>query len=324
MTDFLVAAAQWIVQFQTLGAWLTLPMEFFSFLGSEEFFLLVLPVLYWSVDTKLGMRVGAILLLNTGINNMFKVFVAWPRPYWVSTEVVPYAAESSFGVPSGHSQTAVAVWGTIAMHLRRPWVWALSVLIIVLIGVSRLFLGVHFIHDVLIGWTLGALVLWVFHRSWEPIGTWAKAFSVWKQIGLAFLLSLVLIGVFALGAVIFDDTSQSAQWAVWFANAERSGERPHPNSMESIITPSAALFGLLAGLAWLRTCGGFEATGTFWQRATRYLVGVIGVLVLWYGLGAVFPRTDDLLAYSLRYLRYALIGGWVSAFAPILFIRLKL
>jgi hypothetical protein len=41
-------------------------------------------------------------------------------------------------------------------------------------------------------------------------------------------------------------------------------------------------------------------------------------------LGLVFPRSETLLAYSLRYLRYGLVGFWVAAGAPELFIRLRL
>jgi hypothetical protein len=41
-------------------------------------------------------------------------------------------------------------------------------------------------------------------------------------------------------------------------------------------------------------------------------------------LGAVFPRGEELLSYILRYLRYTLVGLWISAGAPYLFLRLRL
>jgi hypothetical protein len=56
----------------------------------------------------------------------------------------------------------------------------------------------------------------------------------------------------------------------------------------------------------------------------RYLLGVVGVVIFWYVLGRLLPRGETLLAYSLRYLRYALVGLWVSGLAPALFIRLGL
>jgi hypothetical protein len=60
------------------------------------------------------------------------------------------------------------------------------------------------------------------------------------------------------------------------------------------------------------------------KRALRYVVGVIGVLVFWYGLGAVLPRGESLIPFMLRFVRYALVGAWISAGAPRLFEKLQL
>ena len=51
---------------------------------------------------------------------------------------------------------------------------------------------------------------------------------------------------------------------------------------------------------------------------------MVGVLIFWYGLGAIFPREATLLSYSLRYFRYVLVGLWISALAPLTFQRLRL
>src|SRR3990172_5299463 len=62
MNDWLMWGLPVIQFLQSLGDWLVKPMEFFSFLGREEFFLLVLPLLLWCVDVGLGVRAGVILL----------------------------------------------------------------------------------------------------------------------------------------------------------------------------------------------------------------------------------------------------------------------
>ena len=99
---------------QGLGAWLIAPMQLFTFLGREEFYLLLLPILYWCVSATLGLRVGMILLLSAGLNDLLKMAFALPRPYWVDPTVRALSPETSFGIPSGHAQNAVAVWGVIA------------------------------------------------------------------------------------------------------------------------------------------------------------------------------------------------------------------
>jgi len=48
------------------------------------------------------------------------------------------------------------------------------------------------------------------------------------------------------------------------------------------------------------------------------------MLILWMGLGRVLPRIADLTGYALRYMRYALTGGWITAGAPLVFLRLGL
>jgi hypothetical protein len=67
--------------------------------------------------------------------------------------------------------------------------------------------------------------------------------------------------------------------------------------------------------------------GPWRKRLSRYLIGVVGVLILWRGLGLVFDLLapdETLPAHLLRYLRYSLVGLWISALAPLLFIRLGL
>src|SRR5919109_4277968 len=96
----------WIVAIQSLGNWLELPMIFFTALGNENFFFLVLPLLYWSVDTGLGLRIALILATSNYLNSIVKLLFAAPRPYWISTQVDPFSVESTFGIPSGHAQNA--------------------------------------------------------------------------------------------------------------------------------------------------------------------------------------------------------------------------
>ncbi|OHA86742.1 MAG: hypothetical protein A3A96_01650 [Candidatus Zambryskibacteria bacterium RIFCSPLOWO2_01_FULL_39_39] len=75
--------------------------------------------------------------------------------------------ENSFSFPSGHATVAMALYGFIFYviwkhdkhHLRNPFIIFLAVLI-VLIGLSRLYLGVHYLSDVLIGYTVG--LFWLF------------------------------------------------------------------------------------------------------------------------------------------------------------------
>ncbi len=320
--DFLNSLFTINIAFQSLGGWLAGPMQFFSFLGSEDFFLIALPLVYWCLDSALGLRIGVMLLASNGVNNLFKMALHGPRPYWVSADVKGLASETGFGVPSGHSQTAAGIWGLAAARLARTWAWVAAVTVILLIGLSRIYLGVHYLHDVLVGWALGGLTLWAFLKYWDPIAARLKKMTMMNQIILAFTVSL---GMILLAALVVFLSSGFVMPDEWIANATREGgEAPNPLSLAGMVTSMGTLFGLLAGVAWLAPRGGYQSSGPVWMRALRFVVGLVGVAVFYIGLKLVFPDGEDLVALVFRYIRYALVGVWVSAGAPWVFSKLQL
>src|SRR5687767_14410204 len=108
-----------------------------SFLGSEQFYLLIMPALLWCVNARLGLRVGVLFLLSANLNGALKLFFHAPRPAWIDTKIIAHAVEASFGFPSGHAQNAVAVWGLLAVRAKKPLIWGAALVLAVFIGVSR-------------------------------------------------------------------------------------------------------------------------------------------------------------------------------------------
>lgn len=332
MQVFIESGIAFIVALQgAVGDWFIIPMRFFSYLGTEEFFLLVLPLIYWSIDSALGLRVGFILITSNLLNYVGKLAFAGPRPYWISRQVrVFWLTETTFGVPSGHAQIPMSVWGMIAAYAKRTWFWVVALIIIFLIGFSRMYLGVHFPHDVLFGWLIGAVILWAFVHFWEPVSAWIGQKTLSQQILFAFLASLLFIAL-GYGTWILRSGYQIPE--EWVGNALFAGaEEPNPVNANGVFTSAGTFFGMAAGAAWIISKGGFQvSSGTksmandpLGKRAIRYVVGLIGVLILYMGLGAIFPRGDGFIFYLLRYIRYVLVGWWVTGGAPWVFARLKL
>jgi membrane-associated phospholipid phosphatase len=299
--------------FQSLGAWLRGPMQAITALGYEEFFVLLLPTLYWCFDQMAGLRVGIVLLLSNVANNFFKFLFHSPRPYWVSENVQAYSHETSFGMPSGHAQIAASVWGWLAAEVRKRWFTILAVVLILLIGISRLYLGVHFLSDVLFGWLLGGLLVWAFSAWQKPIGEWADKKSLWVKIGLIAASTAVML------ALILALRLANVGWILDTTWAGRAGE-VNPYSLDGVFTVAGTWFGMLSGFVVLtETRGHFLAGEGGWRRLVRFVVGLVGVMALYLGLGQIFPRDANFISFALRFLRYTLIGLWVSWWGPLAF-----
>ena len=318
---------QWELLFsawvQNLGLWLEYPMQAFSFLGNEMFFLLIMPAIYWSFDPLLGFRAGMMLVISGGLNSALKMFFHTPRPYWVDPNIKAFSAEASFGLPSGHAQTAASIWGMLGKLIHKKGSLIIAAIVIFLIGLSRIYLGVHFLHDVLTGWLIGILILIIYLKLEKPIGLWLQKRTLLAQVLYAFLFSACIL-ILGLAA-----QSTSSSWSVpaeWISLAvAASGKAPDPYNLEGVLTIAGVAFGFTAGFAWWRSKNGFEQipSGTG-KRLARYGIGLTGILVHYLGLGAIFPDEPFLLGAALRYLRYALIGAWVTALAPWCFNQLHL
>lgn len=313
-----------VLMVQGLGEWMLTPMNLISFLGSAEFYLLIMPILYWSIDAALGLRIGVILLSSDVLSYYIKIGFHTARPFWFSRQVESHAFEYSFGLTSSHAQNSAAVFGLIAATLKRWWVWVLCLILIFLIGLSRMYLAVHFPQDVLLGWAVGFLLVWLFIRFEEPIAAWFTGTSLPVSILALFIISLLMLFVGLLLRSLFAGWQIPAEWVENARLAFPDEETINPFGFSGLLTSSAIFFGLSGGALWISKRGGFSAQGEWWRRILRFIVGVVGVAILYFVLEPLLPEDPLLLASVLGYILYALIGVWISALAPMIFLAIKL
>ena len=315
-----------ILDLQTFGGW-QLPMQLITFTGSTEFFLLILPALYWLGNRRLGVRMAILLLVSIVLGSILKITAHGPRPYWIDTRVQLLAGEElTFGLPSIHTINAMVMWPLLAHYLERAWAWLIALLLILLAGVARVYLGVHFPSDVIGGWLIGTILLLIWWFRSEAIGGWFTRRTPLEQGMIAVTLSvtIVLLGALARLAV-------AAWWdplAGWPALWPQESERLLlAFSLGDIVTAAATFAGMVVGLLLCRRQGSFATDGSAIQLIARYLLGVVGVLIFWKGLDLLFAllaQDESTLGYALRYIRYSLIGFWIFGLAPLLFVRLRL
>jgi membrane-associated phospholipid phosphatase len=261
-----------------------------TFLGEEDFFMILLPLVLWCVDFASGMRLAVVFLTSTYVNDGLKTVFAHPRPFELDPSVKLHDAEG-YGLPSGHSQSAVVVWGTLAAELRKRWLWIVAVVLMVLIGFSRIYLGVHFPTDVLGGWAVGVGFLMLCLAVGPRLEAWLVQSKVTIQLLLAVLLPIALLLIYA------SDTAT---------------------------TVMGVLIGAGVGAILTEQSLHFSADGPLWQRVARLVVGSVVIVGLRYGLKLIFPDEGEPLYFLMRTVRYGVMGLWAGLGAPWLFLRLRL
>lgn len=299
---------------QTEVALLEGPMKVFSILGHPGFFLLAIIFLYWCLNPRLGLRLALLMGMTLGLNLALKVAFHLPRPYWVSQDLRVLESSQSFGFPSAHAQGSATFWGLIAMDARRRWFSIFAVAMVVLIGVSRVYLGVHFPVDVLAGWAIGAAVLFGFLLLEGPVGRWIVAMPLYRQVFAAFAGSVVLFMPSLLAIIAIGDWQVPISWTA--GALETSGVPIDPLSLHEAVMASGFFFGFAAGAAVLRRHEWMPtARNGFWVCLFCFIIGLVVAGAIYYGFGLLVP--PDFLPAA--YLQAAAVAVWVSWGAPILF-----
>lgn len=280
--------------------------SFFSFvthLGEETFFIVLGIVFFWCVNKKEGYYILSVGFIGTIINQFLKLLFRIPRP-WVRDKnftIVESARSEATGYsfPSGHTQSSVGVFGSIARYEKAKWLRIICIAICVLVPLSRLYLGVHTPADV----------------------------------GVSLIISLVLVfGLFPFIQNCFEDTNKmrilfmgmimlSALYCV-FVN---SYNFPKDTDVENLIHGVANAFKLLGCTlgVWIgfevdRKYINFETKGNFLCQVLKFVVGLIPILAIKEGLKYPF----DLLfgvSYIADGVRYLILVVFVVCVWPLTF-----
>lgn len=253
-----------------------------TILGSEGFFLVMFSIIFWSYNKLLGFFGLVFMPVAIFITSEIpKDMIRLPRPDVRGVTVPTYT------FPSGHSSGAVSVWGFLAIIFKKRWLWVLSILVIILVGLSRVMLGYHFPGDVLGGIVTGSVLLAALFglgSRLEP-GILEK-YSFSTLLSASVLIPLILSFIPAVYA---------------------------PNLMGYVA--GAALGFLLEGKVV-----NYDPRGNFWQQLLRIIIGLIVIAIILLELEPLLPRAAGLLTFTC----FALSTFWATFLAPMLFVRVGL
>jgi membrane-associated phospholipid phosphatase len=293
-----------LLQNGTIGkfAWyILLP---FHYLGSEFGYLLLLPVIYWSANKKLGKELFILVLFSTIFTNLLKTWWGRPRPFHVAPDrIVPIEKTPEFGLPSGHTIFGTVLGLSLLNVLKKKRQILLAVVFIVLMGVSRMIHGMHFMQDVVLGWILGLLFFYIFHKLNPTVIRFFNNQNLFRQIMVTTVPVFVLFVIFILVEGDFE-------------------------YKKSLLSPLGGVFGGILGIFIENRYIKFSDTKRNKIRILRTIVGLV-TMIMFYALAdflyyAIVGAYQNNIVLFLYVIRYAIVGCWITAGAPCIFKRFKL
>ena len=179
----------WVLPLRTET--LTNFFSIFPLFANEKLYLILIALGYWAWDKKTFKDFAILVCTSTMLNYLLKILFHISRPN--IEHLVPVVDPFSF--PSGDIQVVATFWFALAWHFKHPLLWAFSISLVILVGMSRVYLGVHYPIDVIAGAIIGTAVPVIYY--------WIKNTDVWDNIKQndegVFLIFFVLMGCYLFG-----------------------------------------------------------------------------------------------------------------------------
>lgn len=257
--------------------------ELVTMLGENIFFIAVIAVFYWCFNKTFGYKLAFVYLTSGAFNTIIKEIVKFPRPIGyegIRSSRIKTAGGYSF--PSGHTQQSTSLFSTLMIEFKKKWLYYIGVLGILLVGFSRMYLGVHWPTDVIGGLIIG--ILWTIFVI--------KIFDWSIDKGNPMLLGVLVIPMII--CLLFFQTA-------------------------TYYKATGTLIALWIGYIIEDKYINYVTKAIWWKQIIKLVIGFLGLILIKVYLKKLLPQT----IYS-DFLRYALMGIWVTVISPIIYRALNI
>ena len=273
--------------------------EILNLFSEPLIYVILLSVAFWCVNKREGTIAIMFVMFSHFINILLKYAFGMPRPPPELRHNPEYAADQSFGFPSGATQTATSFWGWAILRLRRWSIAIIGIVFIIITALARMGLGMHYFGDVIGSVIVGIILLvWAYFIVPSFVPRWTKMPQKIKDWFFPILALIFFFCYFVAYAFILP----------YFPT-------------ENIAISMGVVFGFSLGLILETRYVNFSTDVSKNTRIFRAIFGVLIGLIIYYGLSMAFSLFPayPLISYSTRFLRYTLVG-FVGAFGiPYLF-----
>ncbi|MFW9982085.1 MAG: phosphatase PAP2 family protein [Candidatus Thorarchaeota archaeon] len=258
-----------------------------SQIGGELLYIGLLLIGFWAYNKKHAILATFVLITSVLSNYWLKYLIAIERP--PSGNWYPGADTPNYSTPSGHAQNSAALYGWFTAKTKRWWIALTATILTLLIGISRIYLGVHFLGDVLLGWVIGIIIVIVIFYLENPLREYLSRYRTeYLLIALAILGFLMTL----VGSML----------------------PPPPN--DNFGAYGGFTIGLALGLLLEMKFVNFSVEpheGQKWRLVLRVVIGLILVVGLLLGLSPLLP-TEEIWLRMLRYCIATIVGIFVWPF----------
>jgi len=261
-----------------------------SFVGEEYIYIAILGVVYYGINKRFGELLAFSLFLTAAINTVIKGFVGALRPFEKYPDrVVNLRSETAGGhsFPSGHTQQFTTFYYTGAIYLNKQYLFIVAGIFSILMAVSRMYLGVHFLEDVSVAFVLGILVAlfvtWIYNKY--------KDTPVLHKIYIG-----IVIGLFPFLFFIQN---------------------------KDFYTSYGLMIGFVGAMIFEQKLVNFDMEVSLVKKVIRVVVGILLMLIVQLGVKAIFIGIFGEDINVLDLIRYGLIAFIGLGLYPLFFKKLQ-
>ena len=264
-------------------------------LGEETAFLVAAMIIFWCVDKYFGYYLMGVGFIGTLANQFMKLWFRVPRP-WVLDEnftILEQAREAAAGYsfPSGHTQSAVGTFGTIAYSVKNRWIRIAAICVAVLVPFSRMYIGVHTPLDVSVAAAMAISLIILLKPVF--LGQYKKFIPV----------------VFAIMTVISVGFLCYVEFYAFPADID---EHNLASGLKNAYTLLGALLGLLMVYIVDEKWQNFSTKAVWWAQILKVVIGLGLVLAVKSGLKAPLNLLlGESVGRAVRYFLIVIVAGIV-------------